>query len=77
MPLEWHGEGDDEVAVSDGRVIVRIDPQYKRPAEVDTLLGDADKARLLLGWSPSITFNEMVREMVAFDMANAKRESSR
>ncbi len=58
-----------------GSVIVRIDPRYFRPTEVETLLGDASKARARLGWSPNITFRELVREMVEEDFAAARRDS--
>jgi len=56
-----------------GRTIVRIDPRYFRPAEVDTLLGDAGKARAKLGWQPEIGFDALVKEMVATDLDQAKR----
>jgi len=58
-----------------GDVIVRVDPGYFRPTEVQTLLGDATKAREKLGWQPEISFDELVREMVASDYAAAKRDS--
>jgi GDPmannose 4,6-dehydratase len=59
-----------------GDAIVRIHPQYYRPAEVDTLLGDARLARDKLGWSPKISFAELVREMAAADLALAEREAN-
>lgn len=73
MPIEWIGSGEDEVGVSRGNVIVRIDRQYKRPAEVDTLRGDSTKARTLLGWTPKVTFSEVVDEMVSSDLALVQR----
>ncbi|MEL0215459.1 MAG: GDP-mannose 4,6-dehydratase, partial [Burkholderiaceae bacterium] len=56
MVIEWKGEGLDEVGLNNGRVIIKIDPKYFRPAEVETLLGDASKAQDVLGWSPKISF---------------------
>ena len=58
-----------------GRVIVRIDPRYFRPAEVETLLGDAARAKAKLGWKPNTGFSELVREMVEEDFAEARRDS--
>jgi GDPmannose 4,6-dehydratase len=58
-----------------GRCIVRVDPRYFRPAEVETLLGDASKARAKLGWTPRITFEELVAEMVREDFRLAKRDA--
>jgi len=66
LPLVWEGAGVDEkgVCTRDGRVLVEVDPQYFRPTEVDLLLGDASLAREHLGWSPTISFAELVRIMV-------------
>ncbi len=58
-----------------GDVIVRVDPRYYRPTEVETLLGDATKARENLGWSPRISFEDMVREMVRADLNEARRDA--
>lgn len=66
-------EGNDAPALSVGDVIVRIDPRYFRPAEVETLLGDPSKAKAKLGWTPEITVQEMCAEMVAHDLKNARR----
>jgi GDPmannose 4,6-dehydratase len=66
-------EGNAAPALSVGDVIVRIDPRYFRPAEVETLLGDPSKAKAKLGWSPEITVQEMCAEMVAHDLQNARR----
>jgi GDPmannose 4,6-dehydratase len=75
MSIEWRGAGADAVGRDEhGRVIVRVDKAYFRPAEVDTLLGDAAKARAVLGWQPRVTFEELVREMVACDLASAERD---
>jgi GDPmannose 4,6-dehydratase len=68
-------DGDDAPALNVGDVIVRIDPRYFRPAEVDTLLGDPTKAREKLGWEPEITAQEMCAEMIASDLREAKRHA--
>jgi GDPmannose 4,6-dehydratase len=70
LPLTWHGSGVDELGIGpDGHVLVRIDPRYLRPAEVDLLLGDASKARQKLGWQPTTSFADLVRMMVEADLA--------
>ncbi len=75
MKITWKGKGIDEKGYdSDGRCIVAVDPNYFRPTEVDTLLGDAGKARDLLGWQPRITFRELVKEMVISDLREAERD---
>jgi GDPmannose 4,6-dehydratase len=75
--LEWRGKGVDEQAVdrSTGKVVVRVDPRYFRPTEVDTLLGDSSKARSRLGWTPEVTFRQLVTEMIESDLALAQRDS--
>ncbi len=88
IAMRWEGEGEDEVGIVDvvsdnglnlradkllGKTIVRIDLRYYRPTEVESLLGDPSKAKTKLGWVPQITFEEMVREMVHFDLDKAKR----
>jgi len=87
IELEFSGEGVDETGtvvsadpatapkVKAGEVIVRIDPRYFRPAEVETLLGDPAKAKEKLGWVPEITVEEMCKEMVASDLDTAKRHA--
>jgi GDPmannose 4,6-dehydratase len=77
MRIEWRGAGVDEAGVDakSGRVVVRVDPRYFRPAEVDTLLGDASKARRALGWTPTVSFAELVSEMVAADVELARRDA--
>lgn len=67
--------GEDAPAVKPGDVIVKVDPRYFRPAEVETLLGDPTKAHEKLGWKPEITLREMVSEMVANDLEAAKKHS--
>jgi len=65
----------EAVACRPGEVIVRIDPRYFRPAEVETLLGDPSKAKEKLGWVPEITAREMCAEMVAEDLNTARRHA--
>jgi GDPmannose 4,6-dehydratase len=71
VTIAWRGTGVDEVGVDakSGKMLVRVDPRYFRPTEVDALLGDAAKARAALGWAPTIGFRDLVREMVAADIA--------
>ncbi|BAK78309.1 GDP-mannose 4,6-dehydratase [Pseudogulbenkiania sp. NH8B] len=87
ITLRFEGSGLDEVgivaaiagdkapALKVGNVIVRVDPRYFRPAEVETLLGDPDKAKSKLGWAPEITAQEMCAEMVSTDLEEAKRHA--
>jgi GDPmannose 4,6-dehydratase len=74
--LAWSGEGTDEkgACAITGRELIRIDPRYCRPAEVDLLLGDSSKAREVLGWQPKVTFRELVREMVDADLRVVERD---
>jgi GDPmannose 4,6-dehydratase len=74
--VAWRGTGVDEIGVETktGNTVVRIDPVYFRPTEVDLLIGDASKAREKLGWKPKTTFHALVREMVAADLEIARRE---
>src|SRR5205085_274064 len=76
--IEWRGKGVEETGVDrkSGKTLVRIDPQYFRPTEVDLLIGDAAKARAKLGWKPKTSFAELVSEMVAGDLAIARREAA-
>ena len=76
-PMQWEGEGIAEMGRrgDTGEVVVRIDPRYFRPAEVETLLGDPAKAKDKLGWVPTITLEELVGEMVAVDVEEAKKEA--
>jgi GDPmannose 4,6-dehydratase len=76
MDITWKGKGRDEAGYDvAGRRIVALDPRYLRPAEVDTLLGDATKARAKLGWVPKVPFGELVAEMVREDLAAAERDA--
>jgi GDPmannose 4,6-dehydratase len=75
LTLTWSGKGVEEMARDEtGQIRVRVDPRYFRPTEVESLLGDATKARTKLGWTPRTTFSELVREMVAADLAEAERD---
>lgn len=74
--IEWHGEGVEETGVDSrtGKTLVRIDPTYFRPTEVELLVGDATKARAKLGWKPKTSFAQLVKEMVKGDLDIARRE---
>lgn len=75
IQLTWHGEEIEETGTDQhGKVIVKVDPRYFRPTEVDTLLGDPTKAREKLGWTPKIRFDELVAEMVREDLKSAERD---
>jgi GDPmannose 4,6-dehydratase len=75
MKLRWKGKGVEEHAIDErGEIVVRVDPRYFRPTEVETLLGNPNKARRQLGWSSRTTFKELVTEMVAEDLKLAKRD---
>lgn len=75
MEVHWEGTGVDERGMlPDGRTIVAVDPGYFRPTEVETLLGDATRAKEKLGWSPEITFEQLVEDMVTSDLAEAEAE---
>jgi GDPmannose 4,6-dehydratase len=75
MDLKWRGDGASEHALdSQGRKVVAVDPHYFRPTEVDTLLGDAGKAREKLGWAPRTSFSELVAEMAREDLKAAERD---
>ncbi|MFQ3323669.1 MAG: GDPmannose 4,6-dehydratase [Pseudomonadales bacterium] len=88
LTLRWEGSGEAEIGIVTsiddkglnlrtdnlvGKAIVKVDPRYYRPTEVESLLGDPSKAKNKLGWEPRITFEEMVEEMVQSDLNNAKR----
>jgi GDPmannose 4,6-dehydratase len=77
MRVVWRGAGIDETGVDDvsGKTVVRVDPRYFRPTEVETLLGDSSKARAKLGWKPEISFADLVKEMVASDSEIARRDA--
>jgi len=76
MRVTWKGAGLEEKGYDgDGRCIVATDARYFRPAEVDSLLGDAERARVQLGWTPRATFQELVAEMVKHDLEAAERDA--
>jgi GDPmannose 4,6-dehydratase len=76
--IKWRGKGIEETGVDSktGKTVVRIDPTYFRPTEVDLLIGDAAKARQQLGWKPLRGFAQLVKEMVAGDLAAARQEAA-
>ena len=75
-PILWSGEGINEVGrrYDTGEIVIKIDPRYFRPTEVDTLLGDASKAKEKLGWSSKISLEELVDEMILTDVEEAEKE---
>eukprot|EP00457_Paulinella_chromatophora_P009048 gb/GEZN01009100.1/.p1 GENE.gb/GEZN01009100.1/~~gb/GEZN01009100.1/.p1 ORF type:complete len:408 (+),score=77.83 gb/GEZN01009100.1/:42-1226(+) len=76
IKITWEGEGVDEVGKTpDGKVVVRIDPKYYRPAEVDLLIGDPSKIKKQLGWKTEITFKELIKEMVDCDLADCGKSA--
>ena len=77
--IAWQGDGADEIGIDSrsGQVLVRIDPRYFRPTDVDLLVGNPAKARDKLGWRHHTTFLELVKEMVAHDMAQAQQQPAR
>jgi len=86
LSLRWEGQGEAEIGIVDsvenseakikvGDTIVRVDPRYYRPTEVETLLGDPKNAKEKLGWTPKISFQELVSEMMQHDLEEAKKDS--
>ena len=77
IELEWQGEGDDTVGINraDGKTVVRVDPAFLRPAEVDLLLGDPAKAERVLGWKREISFDALVTRMAQHDLELVRRET--
>lgn len=88
ITLSWHGSGAEETGVVEkieatlvdlkvepGAIVVRVDPRYFRPTEVETLLGDPEKAKIKLGWTPSISFESLVSEMVRSDLEEAQKDA--
>ncbi len=76
IEIEWQGSGVDEIGIdkASGKTIVKVDPKYFRPTEVDLLIGDASKAKRELGWEPTFTVDELVKDMVSSDLALYKRD---
>ena len=75
MKIEWRGKGLKEIGYFNGKDIIKIDPKYFRPTEVQTLLGDASKAKKKLKWSPKISFKKLVKEMVDSDFKFAQNDN--
>ncbi|WP_310461634.1 GDP-mannose 4,6-dehydratase, partial [Sphaerotilus sp.] len=86
VTVKFEGEGEKEIGVvaavtgdkakvKVGDVIVKVDPRYYRPTEVETLLGDPSKAKAKLGWTPTTTFEELVKEMIEADYTAARKDS--
>ena len=76
LDVEWSGEGLNEVAKDKitGNVLVKINPEFYRPAEVETLVGDCTKAKEKLGWKHNYTFTELVEEMCKYDLENTRNK---
>jgi GDPmannose 4,6-dehydratase len=76
MRIEWKGEGTDETGIdaASGREVVKIDPRYFRPTEVDFLLGDPAKAKVELGWQPRVRFDDLVRMMTEADLREQEKQ---
>ncbi len=76
--IDWRGKGISEEGIDrkSGKILVKVDPRYFRPAEVDTLLGDPSKARIKLGWEPEKTFESLVSDMTTTDLEWARRDSA-
>lgn len=76
ISLDWQGEGVDEVGVdpATGRTLVRVDPRYFRPTEVDLLIGDPSKAERVLGWKHETSARDLAREMVRADLSTVAKE---
>ena len=72
MKINWKGKGLKEIGLLNKKEIIKVDPRYFRPTEVDTLLGDASKAKEKLRWFPKISFEQLVKEMVNEDLKLAK-----
>ena len=72
ITISWKGEGENEIGIdnNDGRVLVKINPKYYRPAEVELLLGDASKAKKVLGWESQTNIDELIKIMVDYDLAH-------
>jgi GDPmannose 4,6-dehydratase len=74
IDINWRGKNLNEIGSFNGKDIIKIDPHYFRPTEVDNLLGDATKAKKKLGWTPKISFDELVSEMISEDLKNVQRD---
>jgi len=74
MKIHWKGKGIDEIGICNKKEVIKIDPKYFRPSEVDSLIGDPSKAKLKLGWKTKITFPDLVKEMISEDLKIAQRD---
>ena len=76
-PIKWENQGINEIGrrADNDEIVIKIDPRYFRPTEVNTLLGDATKAKIKLGWEPKVTLEELIKEMISFDKEEAQKES--
>ena len=75
LEISWQGAGVNEKGYDrQGHCVIQVDPKYFRPTEVETLLGDASKAKRKLGWVPRISFSELVKEMMQEDIKAAERD---
>ena len=74
MDIIWKGKNLEEIGFYEGKDIIKVDPRYFRPTEVETLLGDASKAKEKLNWVPKISFNQLVKEMVDEDLKLAEND---
>ena len=74
MKIDWKGKNLDEVGSFNGKDIIKVDPRYFRPAEVEDLLGDSSKAKEKLNWVPKISFEQLVKEMIDEDLKLAKND---
>ena len=77
IPINWENEGVNEIGrrADNNQIVIKIDPRYFRPTEVNTLLGDPSKAKNKLGWEPKANLEDLIKEMITFDVEEAKKES--
>jgi len=73
MPIKWEGKGINEVGVYKKEIVVKVDPSFYRPAEVDLLIGNFEKAKKILGWNPKTNFKELVKIMVEEDLKHLEK----
>jgi len=74
MKVSWQGKGINEIGLCKNKTIIKVDERYFRPTEVETLLGDAAKAKIKLNWEPKISFKQLVAEMTLKDLELAEQE---
>ena len=68
MKIDWKGKGEKEIGIFEKKEIIKVDTNYYRPTDVESLIGDASKAKKILGWEPKISFEALVKEMVEEDL---------